>query len=148
MDEKHKTLYEKCFDAGYDCAKLTFNTLFTSWREEINIHVSISSISDEESIFKIIKQYGLLLGFPSADDVSISFSDQSSEFLYGGNQADIIEIDSTMFPEFNGYNHWSVLDKYFGEKSVEIVEEAFQEGLNKFLDNFYKESKTENWPDD
>ena len=137
MDEKQNTLYKDCLKAGYACVQVSFNNVFTSWKEERNGDIHDYPICDAESIPDLIHRYGAWIGFPTQDDIIGNFADQSGEDLFGDSQADGINIDETIFPEFNGRNHWEVLDKYFGEKSVELVEKAYGEALEQFIEKYF-----------
>ena len=141
MDDKQTKLYESCLEAGYACAQLSFNRVFTSWKVERNLNIPDYPMFDDDSISELINKYESWIGFPTKDDVTENFTDQSGEDLFGDSQADGIVIDETLFPEFNGRNHWAVLDKYFGEESADIVEKAYGEALDVFIkDNFTAQS--------
>ena len=133
--DKFNLLYDSCVKAGYACAEQSFNNVFESWKKSRDLSIEASSIEE------LIGKYGAWIGFPTADDVINNFADQSGEYLYGDNQADIIYIDDAIFPEFNGRNHWEVLDKCFGDISVKIVKKAFQESLDRFLASIYPKSE-------
>lgn len=67
------------------------------------------------------------------------FCDQVSEFLYGDNQADDIQIDSVLFAEEVNKKTWDILDEYLDEESVE---DYLWEGWHHFLHDTYGEL----WP--
>lgn len=67
------------------------------------------------------------------------FCDTVSEFLYGDDQADDIQIDSVLFAEEVNKKTWDILDEYLDEESVE---DYLWEGWHHFLHDTYGEL----WP--
>ncbi len=136
MINKTSILYESCLEAGYSCAEQSFSNVFSNWKEDRNLDLL------DDSIPELVRKCGGWLGFPTEDDVIVNFADQSGEDLYGDSQADAIWIDESVFPEFNGRNHWEILEKYLEGNVVDMVNKAYDESLNKFLSTVYPKEKS------
>lgn len=137
--DKWNLLYKCCIHAGYECARQSFENVLFCWAEERNINLNCTFLQ-EDDIPRFLKTYGAWIGFPTIDDVKSNFIDQSAEYLFGYNQADVIDIDMSIFNEFKGNNHWEVLDNVFGViESSKIVQDAFEEGATLFYNQYFND---------